>query len=125
MSFDIDASLGDGMASIVFRGEFSRSTIEQKICELNDQIMSGVAYHVDMSQCALAMTASEFMSVVDFWFETLGSATQMALVFDPITQKDQAMLFDTKSFLIGGRQKTFADDIAAKKWLRGWPKAAT
>ncbi len=75
---------------------------------------------LDFSACHLEMTASEFMQVIDDWFSTLGIDTPAALMFCGEAQKDQAMLFDTKNFLVGGRTKSFLDEGEARSWLESW-----
>lgn len=125
MTYRIHAAMDQRIIRIDFSGELNRPEIELAIGELSAEISENLAYLVDLTHCALAMTASEFMAVIDVWFEAIGSATQMALVFDPVSQKDLAMLFDTKSFLVGGRQKSFGSPSAALNWLGSLPRAAT
>ncbi len=117
MSFQIDAPAGARIVTVRFQGELSRDEFITSIERLADGIDTDLSYLVVLSKCALAMSASEFMGAIDVWFEQISGAPLMALVFDAETQKDQAMLFDTKSFLIGGRQKAFMDDQAALDWL--------
>ncbi len=125
MTIKIDAPKNAHIARVTFSGELNRADIEARIGEFASQVRTEMIYLVDLTACALAMTASEFMSAVDFWFDQIGSAIRMALVFDPDAQKEMAMLFDTKSFLLGGRQKSFHDSSAAMSWLESWPRAAT
>jgi len=129
MSLVVQPNPADGIVSVGLRGEFTRSQLDTQVQTLASQMNAnpmddGAVYLVDFSEADLAMTASEFMGAVDHWFEHLGELEMAAIVFDGDRHKDQAMLFETKSFLLGGRHKAFTIRDSAMGWLKGWKRAA-
>jgi Ni/Fe-hydrogenase subunit HybB-like protein len=98
-------------------GPTSKSDLENAFTSLQIHAREGRVLLVDFRAALFSITTAEFMSVIDHWFSVIGSQTRAALLFCPEGQKDQAMLFDTKSFLLGGVLKTFKECADARQWL--------
>lgn len=98
-------------------GPTSKTNLSDAFVALQSHAEDGRTLLLDFRSSLLAVSPAEFMTVIDLWFELLGANTRAALVFCGEGQKDQAMLFDTKSFLVGGNAKTFSQCDAARNWL--------
>ncbi len=98
-------------------GELNRALLVARIDALVDHLGQGDCFLIDLCACHFALSPGEFMAVIDTWFERLGTTAPTALVFHPENHRDQAMLFETKGFLLGSRLKTFTNEKEAASWL--------
>lgn len=101
----------------VFSGPLNRDTLVARIDGLADRLGQAQCFLIDLRDCDFELTAGEFMAVIDTWFERLGTTAPTALIFHRENHRDQAMLFETKGFLLGSRLKTFMTDEEAASWL--------
>ena len=98
-------------------GELNRTLLVARIDALVDRLGQGECFLINLCACDFALSSGEFMAVIDTWFERLGTTAPTALVFHPENHRDQAMLFETKGFLLGSRLKTFTSEKEAASWL--------
>ena len=117
MSSVIPAREPNNLVREVFSGPLNRDTLVTRIDGLVDKLGQARCFLIDLSDCDFELTAGEFMAVIDTWFERLGTTAPTALIFHPENHRDQAMLFETKGFLLGSRLKTFTSEKEAASWL--------
>lgn len=108
------------LTTVIYSGGMTADDIITSFKKIAAPEVRSATVLVDLQDCQLAMTAAEFMRVIDGWYEMLGIDVRAALVFHAEAQKDQAMLFETKSFLVGGRSKSFTSLGEAQSWLESW-----
>ncbi|WP_300526783.1 hypothetical protein [Maricaulis sp.] len=102
---------------VTFSGHLVKAQLSTCIHELAARLAESGRYLVDFRGCAIDASIGEFMGLIEHWFESLGTNTPMAVLMDGQAQGDYAMLFDTKSFLLGSRLKTFTCPDEASDWL--------
>ena len=117
MSLVPPASEPDNLVRETRSGPLNRDTLVRRIEALVDKLGRARCFLIDLSACDFELTAGEFMAVIDTWFERLGTTAPTALIFHPDNHRDQAMLFETKGFLLGSRLKTFFTNDEAASWL--------
>jgi hypothetical protein len=98
-------------------GPTSQADLKQAFETLQPHAGDGRLLLVDFRTALFSITTAEFMRVIDHWFDLIGTQTRAALLFCSEGQKDQAMLFNTKTFLVGGMLKTFSECGEAREWL--------
>ena len=109
-----------GLTVVTYTDTMTADAIIASFREISAPDVKLPALIVDLQACQLNMTAAEFMRVIDCWYDVIGIDARAALVFNGEGQKDQAMLFETKSFLVGGRSKSFTQMTEARSWLESW-----
>ena len=117
MPVSVDAREGDDAVVVTCSGEVSLQELVVSIEHLSIHVEAQRAFLVDFSDCQLMMTAAQFMQAIDDWFSRMGREAVAALVFHADAQKDQAMLFETKNVLMGGRTRSFTDVAQAEAWI--------
>lgn len=120
MPVSVDMRDDRSLTTAIYTGSMTADEILASFNEICAPKENAAAVLVDLQDCQLSMTAAEFMRVINGWYDTMGVDARAALVFHAEAQKDQAMLFETKSFLVGGRSKSFTSLAEAQSWLESW-----
>lgn len=102
---------------MTYSHEISFVDLQQSFADVSARVGQDQRMLLNFSDCLLTVTASEFMQAIDDWFQHMGREARAALVFHPEAQKDQAMLVETKNFLMGGQTRSFTDHEQARAWL--------
>lgn len=120
MPVRIETDGRSGPLLAVFEGELDGPAIEAAIGALASSAFPAAGLVADFGTCSLGLSAAAFMTSIDVWFERIGPRVRTGLVFDLATQKDHAMLFETKAFLAGGQVRVFETRDEAQAWLASW-----
>jgi hypothetical protein len=115
--FTIFAAHNNNAATLRFQNDLAGSDVLKGFRSIVTDIPGATPILICFNQARLDTTQTEFMALIDAWFEIDGTQRIVAIVYDPVGQNAQAQLFDVKNALVGGRVRSFFSLELAQEWL--------
>jgi len=103
-----------------FSGRLAPGGIAEDLARISEESAGYSALLADWREAEIALSTIEFMSLTDDWFRMPAARLKAAHIFHAERHKDQAMLFQTKGFLVGGQFRVFSEYGEARSWLDAW-----
>jgi hypothetical protein len=115
--FSIHAAHNDTAATLRFQNDLVVAEVLEGFRRFVAEVPNANPLLICFNEARLETTQTEFMSLIDAWYEVGGTHRIVAIVYDPIAQNVQAQLFDVKNVLMGGQVRSFYSIELAQDWL--------
>ncbi|MED5548427.1 MAG: hypothetical protein VX529_03630 [Pseudomonadota bacterium] len=116
----LEAGSPASLLLVRFSGTLTPGEAAEDLARISEESAGYSALLADWREAEIALSTIEFMALTDDWFRMPGARLKAAHVFHAERHKDQAMLFQTKGFLVGGQFRVFAEYGEARSWLDAW-----
>lgn len=117
MAVYIDEDEYESHILAVLTSKLNFTDLEKSFSLLGKISESKPAILLDLSDAQLVVTQAEFMALIEHWFSEHQPFVRTAIIYDPLAQKAQINLFETKNLLMGGKVRMFTSREKASEWL--------